>query len=193
MRRLRASLVGKCAGGSAMKHLSILLAMTLALCVGCASTGNADSRATSLLLGVFDSQRQCYDAWATILDEWIKQTGGLRPGLEASRRMIAEDNRTELSRLIRATWKRLGSPDHVSARDISVAFTEILGDQVPYDCRTIIWLRPLLTETPETFAAGAKQALLNEAPVADRIDNYTFSGWLIIGLLAPQNQLGNVR
>jgi len=64
---------------------------------------------------------------------------------------------------------------------------------VPYDCRTIIWLRPLLTETPETFAAGAKQALLNEAPVADRIDNYTFSGWLIIGLLAPQNQLGNVR
>lgn len=176
-----------------MKHLSILLAMTLVLCGGCASTGNADSRAKPLPLDYFDGQRQCYDAWATILDEWIKQTGGLRPGLEASRRMIAEDNRTELSRLVRATWKKLGSPDQVSARDISVAFTEILGDEVPYDCRTIIWLRPLLTEVPETFAAGAKQALLREAPVADRAGNYTFSGWLIIELLAPQNQLGKVR
>jgi len=137
-----------------MKHLSIRLATTIVLCGGCASTGNADSRAKPLPLDYFDGQRQCYDAWATILDEWIKQTGGLRPGLEASRRMIAEDNRTELSRLIRATWKKLGSPDQVSATDISLAFTEILGDEVPHDCRTIIWLRPLLTEVPETFAAG---------------------------------------
>jgi len=176
-----------------VKCASVFLVAALVLCAGCASSDSSHARATSLPLDYFDSQQRCYAAWTNILDQWIKQTGGLRPSVDASRRMIAQDTKTDLSRLIRATWKKLGNPQQATSIDIASAFSSVVTDEVPPDCRTIIWLRPLLTEVPETFAAGAKQALLNEAPVNDRVGDHAFSAWLILQLLAPENLLGKIQ
>lgn len=176
-----------------MKYASAFLVAAFVLCGGCASSGGYGARAKSLPSDYFDGQQRCYAAWTNILDQWIKQTGGLRPSLEASRQMIAEDTHTDLSRLIRATWKKLGNPQQATSSDIAFAFASVVTDEVPPDCRPLIWLRPLLTEVPETFAPGAKQVLLMKAPAADRVGDNAFSGWLILQLLAPENLLGKIQ
>lgn len=162
-----------------------------ALMCGCASQGPmaaAKNGEAVLSSEYFSSQERCFNAWQALVDEWITGGGGIRSTISDTRRLIAQDKRTQLSRLFRDAWKKQSSASAgqwKSFRATALAFESIVTDEVPSGCGSIVWLQPLLVETPGVFAEGAKEALLAEAPVDAREDSRTFSMWLTYMLLAP--------
>jgi hypothetical protein len=115
----------------------------------------------------------CINAWTSLMDEWKKNGGGLKDSIQETRRQISNDNTSVLSVLIRKSWEKQRDFDllvrigewPVSAdklRKTSDSFEEVIGNQVPDECKSIIWLDPLLWQEIEssssTSSAGGTTA-----------------------------------
>ncbi|WP_421570530.1 hypothetical protein [Stenotrophomonas sp. PD6] len=175
-----------------MKFLALFV-LVLASC-GCATTprpvGHTD-RQRGLPEDYFDSQQGCFAAWQDVLDDWVRVTGGVRGTLQETRRITAADERSVLSRTIQRVWRMQAYGGGHDQRSIVLQFSDALDKigpnaSLPQECTTIIWLQPLLVETPGVFSEGARDKLLEAAPSGAREDTRIFSKWLLYGILTAE-------
>ena len=65
---------------------------------GCAFATDAGPQA------VWAQQSACAGSWETLLNDWKSRGGGIRSSLEETRLQIAQDENSQFSKLVRATW-----------------------------------------------------------------------------------------
>lgn len=169
-----------------MKSMFVLLFL---LVCGCANTSSPASgyQGDEIVIptSYFSGQERCFLAWQELLDEWVAINGGMRHSVRETRLVIAEDEDSALSRLFRKVWLQLGGSTSVDARDVALAFEAVASEEVLAGCGSIVWLQPLLVETPSVLTEEVLESLLEEAPKQAREDSRTFSRWLSYELLIP--------
>lgn len=171
-----------------MKRLFLIcLALVVSGCVTTVSPGAMPSQAQrGLPADYFESQQGCFDAWAEILDSWVKTTGGVRGSLQETRRITA-DGTSVLSRIMQRAWvlqARGGASDDRSiVLQFSEALEDVAPDAVPDECVTIVWLQPLLIERSEASTEGVEEELRAVAPPEALQDSRSFSNWLLMQML----------
>jgi len=172
-----------------MKRLLLIcLSLVVSGCVTTVSPRAMPSQAQrGLPADYFDSRQGCFDAWAEILDSWVKATGGVRGSLHETRRITAADGTSVLSRIMQRVWvlqARGGASDDRSiVLQFSEALEDVAPDAVPDECATIVWLQPLLIERSKAFTEGAEEELRSAAPPEALQDSRSFSNWLLMQML----------
>lgn len=128
----------------------------------------------------------CFREWDPIMEEWFARQGGMSGSTASIRKAISGDSSSRFSRLVQMVWAAQNSLDSDASEVPQEKIYEIFSDavarelktDVSADCTSIIWIKPLLVETPGAFVSGAKSHLLAEAPPSARVDDRAFSNWL---------------
>ncbi|WP_312320652.1 hypothetical protein [Stenotrophomonas sp.] len=170
----------------------LLGAVMVAVLGGCASVGEVaedpDDDYAEHLSRVFATQGQCINGWYAVLSEWTDATGGVQRTIGETRARIAADDRSRLSKVIQSVWRmqRRGKRSDWMHRatlfqsEVSGLVKEV---GMPDECRSIIWIKGVLLQTPEFFSEGARDQVLSSAPPEALDHSDRQSSWLFDGLL----------
>ena len=137
----------------------------------------------------FDLQQDCFNAWQGFVGDWVANGGRVYAGLDETRRLLDRDDKSKFAQLVRAVWELQSVGDEntrPSNRELAIMFSASVGDHVPQECGSIVWIQDNFTDVAGIISPSEKKTLLELAPADARDDERSFSRWLIYSLLTAQ-------
>src|SRR5689334_25344307 len=90
-------------------RLWLLTSLGIAL-LGCRSTPQPNPSLFEEYTRIWSEQSACAVSWASLLDEWEQNGGGLKATIRETRNQIATDPKSRFAALVRAAWASQDQP-----------------------------------------------------------------------------------
>ena len=141
----------------------------------------------------FVSTQMCWKEWGELVNEWIKNGGGVKNSILETRRQISTDKKSVLARMVRDTWKRqaivyfktfsgptLPWPVPDSVWDaVSSASLEPALPGVSRSCGSLAWIGPTLWD----HLMISKSPFPREMPDGIKSDPHEAGNWMAYWIL----------
>jgi hypothetical protein len=157
---------------------------------GCATSYAQDHSAElPLPKDYFDSQAECGNVWDEIIEGWVVGGGKVLGTIKDTRRSILTNNNSTLSNIFVSVWALQNNDQNKrrkSKRELALMFENVATNEIPAECRSIIWIQDEFAHAEGVISQSNRESLLNSAPDSARIDERSFSRWLVYELLGTK-------